>query len=160
MTEPDDVIDILAADHALLRDLADRLDRADQPAELRGLYLRIVEVFVAHESAEEEILLPAFRAAVPAGGPTATARAGEHEEVDDLLEEMRGLSPDGYSFEKRASALALELRAHLDNEEETVFPVLRAALGRDELVELGRKLAAAKDHAPAFHGHHHTDLPI
>jgi iron-sulfur cluster repair protein YtfE (RIC family) len=149
-TPPIDVLELLTRDHQRMSDLAQQLEATEEPTEVRRLYLRLVEEISAHEAAEQQVVFPAFRAAVTAGQEETRHRLGEHEEVNGLLAEMRSLSPTSYGFSKRASALYLELQAHFSAEEEELFPALRAALSRDRLVELAYKVRIAKETAPPF----------
>ena len=64
MTNQIDVIDLLLRDHRLIDGLAEQLDAADDPAEIRRLFMRIVEELTAHEAAEQEVVFPAFQAAL------------------------------------------------------------------------------------------------
>jgi hemerythrin superfamily protein len=150
LTDPDDVIELLSRDHRALRGLLDQLDHEYDRAELSVLFSRIVHELAAHEAAEEQVVFPAFRTAIPAQQRDAAHRMGEHEEINELLAEMRVLTPDDPGFEKRASALSLELEAHFTAEEEDVFPRLKASLGHDELVDLGVRVLAVKQTAPPF----------
>jgi hypothetical protein len=155
MTNQIDAIELLLRDHRLIDGLAEQLDTVDDPAETRRLYLRIAEELAAHEAAEQEVVFPAFRAALEmADDNTIAQRLGEHEELNELLAEMRGLAPDGFGFTKRGSALLLEIRAHFLREEESVFADMRACLSADELAELGSRVLATKQHAPAFPDDH------
>ncbi len=155
MTNRIDVIELLERDHRMIGALVEQLDAADDPAEIRSLFFRIVEELAAHEAAEQEVVFPAFQAVLAAAGDdTLARRMGEHEEVNGLLAEMRGLAPDGFGFTKRGSALLLDVKAHFLIEEETVFARMRAALGADELAELGVRAMAAKQHSPAFPDDH------
>ena len=138
MTEPIDVIELLERDHRRINGLVEQLDATDDPAEIRDLYLRIVEELSAHEAVEQAVLFPAFRAAFAADGDdTLSHRIGEHEEMNEMLAEMRTLAPDSFGFIKRGSALLLELKSHFLIEEETVFARMRRELTPDALVELG-----------------------
>jgi hemerythrin superfamily protein len=150
MTEPHDAIEVLTRDHRDIEELLHQLDDERDPERLRLLYLRLVGLLSAHEEAERQVVFPAFRAAISVAGNESAARLGEHEEINELLAEMRGLAPDGAGFEKRTTALILELQTHFQTEEESVFPGLRAALGPDELAALGAQVEAAKRRAPAF----------
>ena len=67
MTDQIDAIELLLQDHRLIDGLAEQLDATDDPAEIRHLYLRIVEELAAHEAAEQEVVFPAFRAALERG---------------------------------------------------------------------------------------------
>jgi iron-sulfur cluster repair protein YtfE (RIC family) len=155
MTHRLNVIEMLERDHRLIDQLAEQLDDADDPSEMRRLFLRIVEELSAHEAAEQEVLFPAFRSMVDASSDhTLDHRMGEHEELNELLAEMRTLPPDGFAFVKRGSALLLEIKGHFQVEEETVFERMRAALTADQLAELGGRAVIAKQHCPAFpHDH-------
>ena len=145
-----DVIDLLLEDHRIVRGLIAELDAADDPHEQRRLYLRIAELHCGHEAAEEHVVFPALRRAAPDAANAALARIGEHEELDQLLDEMQRLAPSGHGFAKRAVALVLALSAHLDAEEQLVFPLLRQALPAEHLVLLATESVRAKAMAPAF----------
>jgi hemerythrin superfamily protein len=156
MTEPIDVIELLELDHRLINCLVEQLDAADDPAEIRDLYLRIVDELSAHEAVELEVVFPAFHAAFLADGDaTLSHRMGEHEELNEMLAEMRSLEPDGFAFIKRGSALLLELKGHFLVEEETVFARMRSEFAPEALIELGRRAIGAKAHSRAFAGEHH-----
>jgi hypothetical protein len=151
MTEQIDAIELLLRDHRFIDGLAEQLDTVDDPAEIRRLYLCIVEELAAHEAAEQEVVFPAFHAALAmADDNTVARRMGEHEELNEMLAEMRSLAPDCFDFTKRGSALLLEIKGHFAREEESVFAQMRAALSADQLEELGRRVVAVKRRAPAF----------
>jgi hypothetical protein len=50
--------------------------------------------------------------------------------------------------------LLLEVKNHFQREEESVFANMRAAFSADELVELGSRALAVKQHSPAFPDDH------
>ena len=155
MTNEIDVIDLLLSDHRLIDGLAEQLDAAEDPAEIRRLFMRIVEELAAHEAVEQEVVFPAFRAAVEmADDDTLAHRMGEHEELNELLAEMRSLPPDCFGFTKRGSALLLEVKAHFELEEESVFARMRATFSADDLAELGSRAVVVKRHSPAFPDDH------
>lgn len=155
MTPRLNVIELLERDHRLIDQLAEQLDDADDPSEIRRLFLRIVEELSAHEAAEQEVLFPAFRSMLETSeDDTLDRRMGEHQELNELLAEMRTLAPDGFAFIKRGSALLLEIKGHFLIEEETVFAPMRAALGADHLADLGGRAIAVKQHSPAFPDDH------
>ena len=145
MTDRIDAIDVLLRDHRVIDELAEQLDASNDPAEVRDLYVRIVEELTAHEAAEQEVVYPAFRAALGrSDDDTVTQRLGEHEEMNELLSAMRGLAPESYAFTKRASAFLLEVQGHFQREEESVFDRMRATLSADELAQLGGQVQVVK----------------
>ncbi|MGD9996746.1 MAG: hemerythrin domain-containing protein [Ilumatobacteraceae bacterium] len=154
--EPIDIIELLERDHRVIDGLVAELDEATDAAAIRRIFLRIVDELSAHETVEHEVLYPAFHAAVADADGILAHRVAEHEELNELLDEMRGLAPDGFAFLKRGSALLLELQGHFQSEEQTVFERMRRELGREALVELGRRAIIARSHAPAFPAEHRT----
>lgn len=140
-----DIIEVLERDHRRISDLAERLDAVTDDDEIRDLYRQIVDGLLAHEAIEQDVLFPAFRSMIAddATVPLA-ARVGEHEELNSLLSEMRDLDAHDFAFVKRASALLLEVERHFELEEESVFAPMRAQLGREELVALGRRAAEGR----------------
>jgi hemerythrin superfamily protein len=145
MTESPDVVDLLTADHRAIAALLDELEVAEDPTEIRRLYLQIASELSAHEAAEQQVVFPAL-----AGAEGEPDRVGEHEEINALLEEMRTLAPSGFAFTKRADALVLDIRAHFECEEDYVFPRLRATFSPVRLAELAEEAARAEAGAPAF----------
>ena len=154
MTHQTDAIEVLLEDHRRIEQLVERLDSVVDPVETRSIYLQIVEQLAAHEAAEQQVIFPAFRAALQDADLTLAHRMGEHEELNELLAEMRSLAPDGLPFVKRESALLLEIEEHFRREEESVFARMRGAFTAGELAELAKQMEAVKQHAPAFPDEH------
>lgn len=148
--ETDDAIDLLTRDHRMLERLLEQLDSENARARLWELFARISLELAAHEAAEQQIVFPMFRAVVPAKEREALCRLGEHEEINELLAEMRVLTPDDSGFDKRVGALCLELQAHFAAEEDEIFPCLEASMSHSDLVALGERVLAVKEAAPAF----------
>jgi hemerythrin superfamily protein len=155
MTEHLDAIDLLLRDHRLIWAIAEQLDAAEKPTEIRGLFLLLVEQLAAHEAVEQQVIFPAFRASLEGeSDDTLEHRMGEHEELNELLAEMRSLAPDGFAFTKRASAFVLEIEEHFRREEETVFMRMRESFSTDQLAELGNRALEVRQHSPAFPDDH------
>ena len=145
-----DVIELLTRDHQTLRVLVKELDAEEQVDRLRTLFDLFVGQLAAHEAGEQQVVFPVYCDAVRAGSIEARRRTDEHEEINELLAEMRNLTPDDVGFEKRAGALSVELDAHFAAEEEDVFPELRASLSPGELMALGDRVRAIAKTAPLF----------
>jgi hemerythrin superfamily protein len=155
MTDRIDAIELLVRDHRSIEALVDQLDATADPVETLGLFMRIVEQLAAHEAVEQEIVFPAFRASLETDGEkTLDQRIGEHEELNELLAEMRNLAPDGFNFIKRESAFVLEIKEHFRREEVTVFTRMRESLSADQLAEMADRALTVKQHARAFPDEH------
>src|SRR4051812_25131154 len=90
-----DAIDLLLIDHRRIEQLVERLDETNDPVEARAVYMQLVEQLAGHEAAEQQVIFPAFRSVLEDADPTLAHRMGEHEELNELLAEMRNLAPDG-----------------------------------------------------------------
>jgi hemerythrin superfamily protein len=148
MPNQTDAIELLLRDHRSIDRLLEQLDAVVDPAVTRRLFLRIANELAAHEAAEQEVIFPAFEAALHlAHDDTLTHRTDEHDELNELIAEMRSLEPTSFAFSKRASALLLEIKSHFASEEESVFDRMRMLFSTDELVELGARMVAVKSRA-------------
>jgi len=137
MTNQIDAIDLLLGEHRSIETLVDQFDAAEDPVQIRALFRELVDRLAAHEAIEQEIVFPAYRQAVEASDDDAVEhRLGEHDELNQLLDEMRGFDPDDLGFIKRESAFVLEIREHLLREEEGVFARMRQLFTPEQLIEL------------------------
>jgi iron-sulfur cluster repair protein YtfE (RIC family) len=150
LSDGGDVIDRLTTDHRALLDLAQKLDAESDTATLSDLFDMLVRKLARHETSESEVLFPILRVVGPLGDVVARRRTDEHEEINELLAEMRSLTPAEPGFEKRAGALYVELESHFATEEEDLFACIRAAVSPAVLRELNYRIDAAETAAPPF----------
>jgi hypothetical protein len=83
----------------------------------------------------------------------------EHHAAKSLLTEIDRLSPTHERFRAKVMVLIESVERHIEEEENTVFPELRRAMGRKQLSELGSALQAAKKTAPIKPHPHLPDEP-
>jgi hemerythrin superfamily protein len=148
--EGENAIDMLTRDHRELEGLLYQLDNESNPVNLCILLARVGHKLAAHEAAEQLVVFPAFRSAIPGHEQEAIRRVGDFGEVNQMLAEMRALMPGDPGFAKRASAVYHDLRAHFSAEEEEVFPRLTQSMSRLELADLRRRVLAVKRAGPRF----------
>jgi hemerythrin superfamily protein len=143
-----DAIDLLTRDHRMLEQLLEELDHEEQSVQATLLFVRIIRELAAHEEAEKRVVFPSFRMVLPAADAQALEQLSEHQEINDLLAEMRRLMPDEPGFDARARALRLELQTHFEAEEESVFPRVRACLDQHRLLGLAAQVMTARAGRP------------
>jgi hemerythrin superfamily protein len=125
MTADPDVVDLIEKDHREVERLFERLrtSPADRPLllpVLRGL-------LIAHSRAEESEVYPVARD--EAGEVDEVAHSQEeHEEAERLLEALTVADPDTPEFETRLTELVDAVTHHVQEEESTVLPGMRARL--------------------------------
>ena len=124
---PPDVVDLLSADHHELARLATELESAGlDPTERARLAEVVVAELVRHSVAEEEYLYPAAREALPGGDAVTEQGLATHRETEAVMKRLQVTSAGTAEFEALARRLAALARAHVQLEEGSLLPRLRA----------------------------------
>ena len=142
-----DVVDILTTDHHEVLELLGQIPAAD-PGTRRELTDTIIAELMRHAVAEEMYVYPAMRDHLPDGDRKVEHDNQEHQELVEVMKELEGLDASDAQFLATLGRLEQILRDHIADEESDQFPQLRAHLSRDQLVEIGAKVEAAKKAAP------------
>ncbi|NUP33965.1 MAG: hemerythrin domain-containing protein [Streptomycetaceae bacterium] len=142
------VITELTADHREVERMFRDLEIFADPGERRGLADRITIELVRHSVAEEQYLYPVVREHVAGGHALADKELADHAGVEKLLKELEGTPEDEPRFSELCRRLASEVRTHVADEEERLFPALAQYCDADLLDELGENVRSAKRRAP------------
>lgn len=103
---------------------------------------------VRHSVAEEAYLYPAVREFLPDGDTVADKEIEDHAEAERTMKALEEVDAGHTESDRLIGALMTEIRSHVRDEEDTLFPQLRSAASEDELVKLGDKVRQAKKTAP------------
>jgi len=150
-----DVVARLLKDHQEVKQMFSRMDQAG-PAKAKDMFWDLTNELVRHEVAEEEIVYPEVRKAIPNGRRLADARIKEQAEAEKLLAEMEKAGPDDPKFAKRLEKLQKAVLQHAEKEEKLIFEPLEERVEHDRLVQLGDRYERAKAAAPT---HPHPNAP-
>jgi hemerythrin superfamily protein len=150
-----DAIVLLKEDHKAVRKLFRAFESAGDrpPAERSRLVRQIIEELTAHTYIENEVMYPRVRELAPEVDGDVLESYEEHHVADVLCAELALMSPRDERFDAKAAVLINSMRHHMEEEEGERFPKVRAALGRNELQEIGEELLEAKDKAPRTPAH-------
>ncbi len=134
---------MLERDHARVKGLLARLDATTPRAKVtrRDLFHRIKAALTVHETIEEEIFYPAFKAH-PRARDLVLEGIEEHHVVDNLLGELTDMPPSHESWGAKASVMRENVEHHIDEEETDMFVKARTTFDRAELEALGKRMAA------------------
>jgi hemerythrin-like domain-containing protein len=156
-----DAITLLKQDHKIVRRLFRRFERADPTATetQHNLAAQIIEELARHAAIEEELFYPVVRETFPDDEEYVLEALEEHHAAKSLLAEIDRMPPTHERFRAKVMVLIESVERHIEEEETTVFPELRRAMGRKQLSELGRALQAAKKTAPTKPHPHLPDEP-
>ena len=151
-----DVIEILTADHREMIGLLELIEETTDPAERRALADAATAEIVRHSVAEELFVYPVYTREVTDGADEVEHDKEEHQELEETLVKLEGVDAEDAEFLRLVRELKGQLDHHADDEESDQLPKLRRAVSADELVDLGRKVEAAKKVAPT---RPHPDSP-
>ena len=145
-----DAIALLKNDHKTVEALFKKFEKAGERAHKtkRQLVDKIIEELSVHAVIEEQVLYPAAREAIPDEEDTVLEALEEHHVVKIVLSELEKLPAEAERFDAKVTVLMENVRHHVKEEEQELFPALRKALGRSRLLELGEAMERAKKVAP------------
>ena len=126
----------LKQDHDKHRQLADEIMQTSGDSEKRRrLWEQFKPEAVAHANAEEQTLYAALIEA-PETQEQARHSVSEHEEADELIEELDELDMGSGGWLQKFEKLKKELEHHMDEEEKEVFVEARDVIEATEAREL------------------------
>ena len=158
---PMDAIALLKQDHKTVRALFRRFERTAPNATQtqHDVATQIIEALSRHAAIEEQLFYPVVRETFPDDQEYVLEALEEHHAAKSLLTEIDRLPPTHERFRAKVMVLIESVERHIEEEESTVFPELRRAMGRKQLAELGSALGAAKTTAPTKPHPHLPDEP-
>ncbi|MFJ5775413.1 hemerythrin domain-containing protein [Streptomyces sp. NPDC093094] len=143
------VIDELVTDHREVEDLFVRIEALPSGDKRRKLYAdQATMELVRHSVAEEAYLYPAVREHLANGGTMADRELEDHAKAERIMKDLEGCAADDPQFDGLIGDLMTEIRMHVADEEQNLFPTLRAACPPEALDDLGEKVRMAKKTAP------------
>jgi hemerythrin superfamily protein len=153
-----DAITLLKDDHKTVEALFKRFEKAGDRAhvEKRDIVDRFTEALSIHAAIEEQLFYPVVRATVPGTEDVALESLEEHHIVKWVLSELDHMAPEDERFDAKVTVLIENVRHHVREEENDLFPRVRDELGRSALNDLGDAMAEARRTAPT---HPHPRSP-
>ena len=143
------VIDELVTDHREVEEIFGKIEALPPGHKNRRMYAdQATMELVRHSVAEEAYLYPAVRKHVEGGDALADKELEDHATAERIMKDLEGREADDPEFDRLLVALMSEIREHLADEEDNLFPRLRAACPAGALDDLGDKVRQAKKVAP------------
>jgi len=140
-----DAIAMLKADHDKVKDLLSELESTTE----RGvktreeLFATIKGELTVHEVIEEEIFYPALKSH-PKAADIVLEGYEEHHVVDLLMGELENLDVSDETWGAKALVMKENVEHHIEEEEGEMFSKARQVFDRQELLDLGDRMAERK----------------
>ena len=143
-----DAIALLKADHDKVKKLLNELETTtERGVKTRSeLFATIKGELTVHEIIEEEIFYPELKAH-PKARDIVLEGFEEHHVVDVLMGELEQLDVTDESWGAKAIVMKENIEHHIEEEEGEMFAKARQVFDRDELNDLGDRMAARKTSA-------------
>jgi hemerythrin-like domain-containing protein len=143
-----DAIAMLKADHDKVKKLLDELESTtERGVKTRAeLFATIKGELTIHEVIEEEIFYPALKDH-PKAKDIVLEGYQEHHVVDLLMGELEDLDVADETWGAKAVVMKENIEHHIEEEEGEMFPQARQVFDRQELEDLGARMATRKETA-------------
>ena len=109
---------------------------------------KIITQLSVHAVAEEQVLYPAVREALSEETDLVLEALEEHHAVKVMLAEIEKMPPTAERFDAKVKVVIENVRHHVEEEENELFPKIREAMTVQQLEQLGEALEKAKETAP------------
>ena len=143
----DDVVDYVRRQHAQIKALFQKVILAEGTRR-KEAFDELRRLMAIHETAEEEVVHPAARRALPAGDAIVAARLHEEHEAKKALARLETLGVDTPAFSAQIRALQANVLAHAEAEEQQELDRLRGKLDDARLQRMRRAVRLAETIAP------------
>jgi hemerythrin-like domain-containing protein len=137
-----DPFELLKTDHRKVEQLFSQLESASGKRKLE-VFKQIKTELELHTQIEEKIFYPALEEPEETHDLALEAYE-EHAVVKDLLKQLGRARTANDEWEAQAKVLQENVEHHVEEEENELFEKAQAALGEEELEELGDRMEAEK----------------
>lgn len=142
-----DVVGFLTEQHGQMQRLFEDVLAARGKVRSYAFY-KLRRLLAVHETAEEEIVHPMARRALPDGDNLVATCLHEERDTKVALSELEKLEVDGAEFEQKLLRLREAVLRHMQLEEEEEFPQLTLLIDPARLEQMRRAVEFAEAVAP------------
>jgi hemerythrin superfamily protein len=151
-----DVIELLEHDHREVEQMFAEFEQATTKEEKEALRDKIIIELVRHSEAEEQAVYPMIRKVIENGDQIIEHEIAEHSKAERVMKELDRMSADDPQFGVLMQQLMGDIKEHVQEEENDVFPQFRTKVDPEELQKLGRTVEGLKKIVPT---HPHPMAP-
>ena len=143
-----DAVTLLETDHRRLEDLLKQGEETTERA-IKGrteLLNTLTRELNAHELIEEKLFYPAL-GKHPEAKDIVLEGFQEHHVADLIVKELHAMARGNEQWGAKFKVLKENIEHHIKEEEGPMFRTARGVMGRDELLQLGQRMARMRDEA-------------
>lgn len=148
MADSINALELIADDHREVESLFQQYEATTDPDEQTRLVHEAIHELAVHGEVEELLFYPRVRELAPQGDRLAEDALHEHVEMKKTLNDLDSMSAQDAGFHDRMRELMAEVRHHVGEEENEIFPGIRQVMSTEDLDELGQRMQRAKAVVP------------
>jgi hemerythrin superfamily protein len=134
--KPMDALKLIKEQHDEVEKLLESLEKSRKSERKQALFIEVADKLAAHATMEEKLFYPAVKAKKTE--ELVLESTEEHLAIKRVLADLLKTDVDDERFDAKLTVLKEEVRHHArDEEEKTLFPMVRKLLSKEELSELG-----------------------
>ncbi|MWB77867.1 hemerythrin domain-containing protein [Pseudooceanicola sp. 216_PA32_1] len=138
------IYDAIRADHDRHRELLERIDdTSGDSAERKTAWRAFYQDVKSHSAAEEETFYSKLMQQTW-GQDAARHSVHEHAEMDEIMEELRGMDMSSPGWIQRFRTLKHDYEHHMEEEENEVFARARKVIGAEKNESFGARFQTRK----------------
>jgi hemerythrin superfamily protein len=135
------ICELIRLDHAKVNALFAQMRATDDPQKLQEYFGQIYQDLAAHSEAEEQVLYPAVRAYYN----DTQKLYDEQAEMKQMLDQVKAMSCENtVEFKAAVERLESAVSAHVQAEENGMFPRIKDSLGDEQQKTLATEFKTAK----------------
>lgn len=138
------IYDAIKADHDRHRELLDRIGDTSGDSPAREAAWREFYCDVKSHAAAEEETFYSHLISETWGQDAARHSVHEHQQIDDLLEELNGMDMANGAWKQKFKTLRHDYEHHIDEEENEVFARARQVIPEGEIAGYGKRFEERK----------------
>lgn len=136
-------IELLKKDHDKVEELFNKVQAGGTGSQNEKLFKQIFHELSIHAIIEEQLFYPGI-ARFKEFAPLLKDAFKEHAEVKRSLGEIANLDSSSSEWKQKMEKLFADIKHHVKDEEEKMFPKVQEVVGENLLKELGAQLKEAK----------------
>ena len=137
-------IDLLKADHQTVEGLFKEVEATESVAKHKQIFKKIKAELDTHAHIEEKIFYPRIKELQELKDVTLEG-IEEHHQAKMFLKEIPRLGDKSERFDPKLTVLMEDIRHHVKEEENEMFPKVEKLIDEEELETLGMKMQAEKE---------------
>jgi hemerythrin superfamily protein len=156
-----DALALIRSDHATVKALFRRYKGLGDGAlkSKTETMERIVTELSVHASVEEQVFYPDVKRRVPGSKRLVDHGLDEHQELKETLARLQRMSPDAPEFDVVMRKVIADVTDHVKEEESELFPKVRKAMSKQELIDMAALMRTTKRAAPTRPHPHAPSTP-